>query len=159
MGIDHLPPRSQPLERERVIVDALLKAVQEVPRLTENVERLEQAVLVASSAAARAEQAVGRLEDVVRRVTGGNGHDADDRPVSHHDLDRFAQKVVDEVKETVEEATHPGLERQPTPSDRVRQTIALDAHARWVRLRDSVLGGLALTGTIELVRLLASLHH
>ncbi len=159
MGIEHLPPRSQPLERERVIVDALLKAVQEVPRLAENVERLEQAVLVASSAAARAEQAAGRLESVIRSLTGGNGNAEDGRPVSRHDLDQFGRKVLEEVKETVEEATNPSLERLPTPSDRVRQTIALDAHARWTRIRDTVLGGLALAGIIELVRLLASLHH
>jgi hypothetical protein len=158
MTTGQLPPRSQPLERERAIVDALLKAVQEVPRLAENVERLEQAVLVASSAAARAEQAVQRLEEVVSAIRGGNGNG--DRPISRHDLDRFAHQVVEEVKETVEEATTPGLERVPTPSDRVRQTIALDAHARWVRLRDTVLGGLALAGIIELVRILVeSLHH
>jgi hypothetical protein len=105
-----LPPPGP--ERERVLANALLIAIQSIPRLEAAVERLEAAVLVASGAAARAVQTGDRLEILVKGKIG-NGHApegqgkaetrASERPVSQHDLDEELDELRAEVK------TSPGL--------------------------------------------------
>lgn len=155
-----LPPPGP--DRERVLANALLVAIQTVPRLESAVERIEAAALVASGAAARAIEGVERLEGLI-----ANGHGpkvekrSSDRPVSANDLR--------ELENRVEEATNPDIRRAELESEikrhedqkLVTEVLAVRAARRriWEGVAIAGFGGAVAIALWELAKYVFALHH
>jgi hypothetical protein len=104
---DDMPLRLPPPgpERERVLANALLSALQTVPRLEAVQGRMEEALLMLMGAVEGLRQEVANLR---REVP--NGTRPSERPVSKHDLERLEEKMEDTGRHQIAEiraATNP----------------------------------------------------
>lgn len=147
-----LPPPGP--ERERVLANALLSALQTVPRLEAVQVRMEEALLMLMGAVEGLRQEVASLRAYVPNGTRPSG-----RPVSRHDLERLEDKIEDTGRHQIAEiraATNPVIivQRLIVTGARVVAKHIVERWIVWIVLGASGAG--ALVG--KLVHELRLLH-